>query len=152
MTCLVFIVYFLEPTRIDLLYHAPLHITGNISSFPLPLPISWNIVLLQCPFWWAYTHPTWMWVIITQYNWWPFTRPPSLSKVVRRMPIDDVVLVDVDESVMESPHVQDLEAIPSEIITELKHVLKKQASAYGDTVARSFLRAQVCVCVCLRMV
>ena len=54
-----------------------------------------------------------------------------------------MVLLDVDESTMESPHVEDLEALPSEVVSELKHVLKKQASAYGDTVARSFLRAQV---------
>ncbi len=67
-------------------------------------------------------------------------------QLVRRMPIDDVVLLDVDESTMESPHVEDLEALPSEVVSELKHVLKKQASAYGDTVARSFLRAQVCNC------
>ncbi len=90
---------------------------------------------------------------VSQYYTLPvmtLTRPHPLQ-IVRRMPLDDVVLLDVDESAMESPHVQDLESIPSEIITELKHVLKKQASAYGDTVARSFLRAQVCVCVwCVR--
>ena len=84
----------------------------------------------------------------------PHTHTPQL---VRRMPIDDVVLLDVDESTMESPHVEDLEALPSEVVSELKHVLKKQASAYGDTVARSFLRAQVrncshgCACVVLKL-
>ena len=65
------------------------------------------------------------------------------TQLVRRMPIEDVVLLDVDESALESPHVEDLVALPTEVVSELKHVLKKQTSAYGDTVARSFLRAQV---------
>ena len=65
------------------------------------------------------------------------------TQMVRKMPIEDVVLLDVDDSAMESPHVEDLVALPAEVVSELKHVLRKQTSAYGDTVARSFLRAQV---------
>ena len=59
------------------------------------------------------------------------------------MPIEDVVVLDVDESAMESPHVEDLETLPPDVVSSLKHILKKQSSAYGDTVTRSFLRAQV---------
>lgn len=59
------------------------------------------------------------------------------------MPIEDVVVLDVDESALESPHVDDLETLPSDVVNSLRHILKKQSSAYGDTVTRSFLRAQV---------
>ena len=59
------------------------------------------------------------------------------------MPMDDVVILDVDESTIESPHCEDLGILPTEVVSNLKHVLKRQSSAYGDTVARSFLLAQV---------
>ena len=56
-------------------------------------------------------------------------------QLVRRMPMDDVVILDVDESTIESPHVDDLLSMP-DVVSTLKHVLKKQSSAYGDTVTR----------------
>ena len=59
------------------------------------------------------------------------------------MPTDDIVILDVDESTIESAHVDDLTTLPMEVISTLKHVLKKQSSAYGDTVTRSFMLAQV---------
>ena len=52
------------------------------------------------------------------------------------MPMDDVVILDVDESTIESPHVEDLLSLPPDVVSTLKHVLKKQSSAYGDTVTR----------------
>ena len=52
------------------------------------------------------------------------------------MPMDDVVILDVDESTIESPHVEDLLSLPPDVVSNLKHVLKKQSSAYGDTVTR----------------
>ena len=57
-------------------------------------------------------------------------------QLVRRMPLDDVVILDVDESTIESPHVEDLLSMPPVVVTTLKHVLKKQTSAYGDTVTK----------------
>ena len=57
-------------------------------------------------------------------------------QLVRRMPMDDVVILDVDESTIESPHVDDLLSMPPDVVSTLKHVLKKQSSAYGDTVTR----------------
>ncbi len=65
------------------------------------------------------------------------------TQIVRRMPTDDIVILDVDESTIESAHVDDLITLPIEVISTLKHVLKKQSSAYGDTVTRSFMLAQV---------
>jgi uncharacterized spore protein YtfJ len=52
------------------------------------------------------------------------------------MPMDDVVILDVDESTIESPHVDDLLSMPPDVVSTLKHVLKKQSSDYGDTVTR----------------
>lgn len=63
--------------------------------------------------------------------------------MVRRMPTDDIVILDVDESTIESAYVEDLTTLPSDVVSTLKHVLKKQSSAYGDTVTRSFMLAQV---------
>ncbi len=62
---------------------------------------------------------------------------------VRQMPLDEVVILDVDESTLESPHVEDLASLPPDITSNLKQVLKKHSSAYGDTVTRAFMLAQV---------
>lgn len=59
------------------------------------------------------------------------------------MPTDDIVILDVDESTIESAFVEDLITLPSDVVSNLKHVLKKQSSAYGETVTRSFMLAQV---------
>ena len=50
--------------------------------------------------------------------------------------MDDAVILDVDESTTESPHLDDLLFIPPDVVSTLKSVLKKQLSAYGDTVIR----------------
>ena len=57
--------------------------------------------------------------------------------------MDDVVIVDMDESTIATPNSEDLNQLPSDVVTNLRHILKKQSSAYADTVARSFLLAQV---------
>ena len=59
------------------------------------------------------------------------------------MPTDDIVILDVDESTIESAHVEDLVSLPTDIVSNLKHVMKKQSAAYGDTLTRSFMLAQV---------
>ena len=45
--------------------------------------------------------------------------------------------------VIESPNVDDLTNMPSEVIAELKHVLKKESSGYGDNACRAFMLAMV---------
>ena len=50
--------------------------------------------------------------------------------------MDDAVILDVDESTTESPHLDDLLFILPDVVSTLKSVLKKQLSAYGDTVIR----------------
>jgi hypothetical protein len=67
----------------------------------------------------------------------------SLMEDVRRMPMDDVVILDMDDNVIESPHVDDLTNMPGDVISELKHVLKKDSSAYGDNVCKAFMLAMV---------
>lgn len=67
----------------------------------------------------------------------------SLMNRVLQMPLDDVVILDIDESTIESPHCEDLNSLPPDVIATLKHVLKKQSSAYGHTVSKAFMLAQV---------
>ena len=57
--------------------------------------------------------------------------------------MDEVVILDVDESTLESPHIDDLTSLPLDVTSVLKHVLKKNSSAYGDTVTKAFMLAQV---------
>ena len=45
--------------------------------------------------------------------------------------------------VIESPNVEDLGNMPDYVISELKHVLKKESSGYGDNAAKAFLLAMV---------
>ncbi len=52
------------------------------------------------------------------------------------MPVDDVVILDADESTIESPHVDKLLSMPPDVVSTLKHVLNKQSSAYGNIVTR----------------
>ena len=66
----------------------------------------------------------------------PYTIVHFPVQLVYRMPMDDVVILDVDESTIESPHFDDLLSLPPDVVSNLKHILKKQSSAYGDTVTR----------------
>ena len=66
----------------------------------------------------------------------PYTIVHFPVQLVRHMPMDDVVILNIDESTIESPHVDDLLSLPPDVVSNLKHVLKKQSSAYGDTVTR----------------
>ena len=59
------------------------------------------------------------------------------------MPTDDIVILDVDESTIESAYVEDLITLPTDVVSNLKRVMKKQSSAYGDTLTRSFMLAMV---------
>ena len=59
------------------------------------------------------------------------------------MPMDEVVILDMDENVIESPHVEDLMMMPYDVISQLKHVVKKESSGYGDNAAKAFLIAMV---------
>ena len=50
--------------------------------------------------------------------------------------MDDIVILDVDECTTESPHLDDLLFMPPYVVSTLNSVLKKELSAYGDTVTR----------------
>ncbi|XP_062975173.1 DENN domain-containing protein 1C [Elgaria multicarinata webbii] len=65
----------------------------------------------------------------------------SLMEKVRSKALEDVVILNVDTNTVESPF-QDLESLPSDVVSLLKFQLKKQSAATGDGVARAFLRAQ----------
>ncbi|XP_077867687.1 DENN domain-containing protein 1B-like [Saccoglossus kowalevskii] len=76
----------------------------------------------------------------------------SLMTKVRKMISDqksDIVIVDVDNNKIETPF-EDLESLPSEILSLLKHRLKRTDKLLGEGVARAFLKALVPLLSCYR--
>ena len=67
----------------------------------------------------------------------------SILEQVKRMPINDAVILDVDQNELETPYADDLLRMPPHIIAQLRHTLKKSSSAYGDTVTRALLNCMV---------
>nr|XP_023650451.1 DENN domain-containing protein 1B isoform X4 [Paramormyrops kingsleyae] len=65
----------------------------------------------------------------------------SLLERVKSRSLEDVVILNVDTNMLESP-TDDLQNLPSDVISTLKSKLKKQSTATGSGVARAFLRAQ----------
>ncbi|XP_054432529.1 DENN domain-containing protein 1B isoform X2 [Pteronotus mesoamericanus] len=65
----------------------------------------------------------------------------SLMERVKNKSLEDVVMLNVDTNTLESPF-NDLNDLPSDVVSALKNKLKKQSTATGDGVARAFLRAQ----------
>ncbi|XP_015270456.1 PREDICTED: DENN domain-containing protein 1B-like [Gekko japonicus] len=65
----------------------------------------------------------------------------SLMERVRGKALEDVVILNIDSNTLESPF-QDLDSLPSDVVSFLKYQLKKQSATTGDGVARAFLRAQ----------
>ncbi|XP_027699262.1 DENN domain-containing protein 1B isoform X3 [Vombatus ursinus] len=65
----------------------------------------------------------------------------KLSTRVKNKSLEDVVMLNVDTNTLETPF-NDLNNLPSEVVSALKNKLKKQSTATGDGVARAFLRAQ----------
>ncbi|KAM4812418.1 DENN domain-containing protein 1B isoform X3 [Urocitellus parryii] len=65
----------------------------------------------------------------------------SLIERVKNKSLEDVVMLNVDTNTLESPF-NDLNNLPSDVVSALKNKLKKQSTATGDGLARAFLRAQ----------
>ncbi|KAL4635049.1 DENN domain-containing protein 1B isoform X1 [Arapaima gigas] len=65
----------------------------------------------------------------------------SLMERVKSRFLEDVVILNVDTNTLESP-TDDLQNLPSDVVSSLKSKLKKQSTATGSGVARAFLRAQ----------
>ncbi|XP_071981945.1 DENN domain-containing protein 1A isoform X3 [Engystomops pustulosus] len=65
----------------------------------------------------------------------------SLMEKVKGMSLEDVVLLNVDTNTLESPF-DDLQNLPSEVVSALKNRLRKVSTTTGDGVARAFLKAQ----------
>ncbi|XP_078387414.1 DENN domain-containing protein 1B-like isoform X1 [Cetorhinus maximus] len=68
----------------------------------------------------------------------------SLMERARSKALEDVVILNVDSNTLESPF-NDLEKLPSDVVSILKMKLKKQSAVTGDVVARAFLRAQAAI-------
>lgn len=61
---------------------------------------------------------------------------------VNRTEIGDVVILNADTNEVETPF-DDLNNLPSEVVSSLKKQLKPKAALLGDGVSRAFLRALV---------
>ncbi|XP_075435483.1 DENN domain-containing protein 1A isoform X3 [Ascaphus truei] len=65
----------------------------------------------------------------------------SLMEKVKAMSLEDVVVLNVDTNTLETPF-DDLQNLPSEVVSSLKNRLRKVSTTTGDGVARAFLKAQ----------
>ncbi|KAM3911910.1 DENN domain-containing protein 1A isoform 2-T2 [Leptodactylus fuscus] len=65
----------------------------------------------------------------------------SLMEKVKGMSLEDVVILNVDTNTLETPF-DDLQNLPSEVVSALKNRLRKVSTTTGDGVARAFLKAQ----------
>ena len=68
--------------------------------------------------------------------------PEPIMKRTRRSELGDVVILDADNNRIETPF-DDLESLPSEVVSNLKKCLKSPANLLGESVARAFLQALV---------
>ncbi|XP_069783553.1 DENN domain-containing protein 1B isoform X2 [Narcine bancroftii] len=68
----------------------------------------------------------------------------SLMEKVKSKALEDVVILNVDTNTLESPF-DDLEKLPTDVMSVLKMKLKKQSAVTGDVVARAFLRTQAAI-------
>ena len=68
--------------------------------------------------------------------------PEPIMKRTRRSELGDVVILDADNNRVETPF-DDLESLPSEVVSNLKKSLKSPANLLGESVARAFLQALV---------
>ncbi|XP_029941120.1 DENN domain-containing protein 1A isoform X2 [Salarias fasciatus] len=60
---------------------------------------------------------------------------------VRGMALDDVVILNVDTNMLETPH-DDLQSLPNDVVSALKSRLKKVSTTTGVGVAQAFLKSQ----------
>ncbi|XP_040262187.1 DENN domain-containing protein 1A isoform X3 [Bufo bufo] len=65
----------------------------------------------------------------------------SLMEKVKSMSLEDVVVLNVDTNTLETPF-DDLQNLPSEVVSALKNRLRKVSTTTGDGVAQAFLKAQ----------
>ncbi|XP_001605673.1 DENN domain-containing protein 1C isoform X1 [Nasonia vitripennis] len=68
--------------------------------------------------------------------------PSPILKSVRQSDLGEVVILDADNSTIESPF-QDLESLPQDVVTNLRRALRNRPALLGDGVSRAFLRALV---------
>ncbi|CAH2315843.1 DENN domain-containing 1A isoform X2 [Pelobates cultripes] len=65
----------------------------------------------------------------------------SLMEKVKMMNLEDVVILNVDTNTLETPF-DDLQNLPTEVVSALKNRLRKVSTTTGDGVAQAFLKAQ----------
>ena len=68
--------------------------------------------------------------------------PDPLMKRIRRAELGEVVILDADNNKVETPF-DDLDSLPTEVLSNLRRSLKPGTGLLGDSVARAFLQALV---------
>eukprot|EP00090_Calanus_glacialis_P005714 TRINITY_DN14425_c0_g1_i1.p1 TRINITY_DN14425_c0_g1~~TRINITY_DN14425_c0_g1_i1.p1 ORF type:complete len:818 (-),score=285.09 TRINITY_DN14425_c0_g1_i1:169-2622(-) len=68
--------------------------------------------------------------------------PEPLIKRIKRAEVGDVVILDADNNKVETPF-NDLDSLPTEVLSNLRKALKPGTGLLGDSVARAFLQALV---------
>jgi len=68
--------------------------------------------------------------------------PEPLMERIKRAEVGDVVILDADNNKVETPF-NDLDSLPSEVLSNLRKALKPGSGLIGDSVARAFLQALV---------
>ncbi|XP_023289058.1 DENN domain-containing protein 1C isoform X2 [Orussus abietinus] len=68
--------------------------------------------------------------------------PSPILQRARKSDLGDVVILDADMNMIESPF-QDLESLPPDVVNNLRRALRNRAALLGDGVSRAFLRALV---------
>ncbi|XP_043285405.1 DENN domain-containing protein 1A-like isoform X2 [Venturia canescens] len=68
--------------------------------------------------------------------------PAPILLRVRKSDLGEVVVLDADNNTIETPF-QDLESLPTDVVTNLKRALRNRPALLGDGVSRAFLRALV---------
>ena len=66
----------------------------------------------------------------------------TLFQKINRQDIGDIVILDADANTVESPF-DDLNNLPSEVVSSLKKQLKNRPALLGEGVSRAFLKALV---------
>ncbi|XP_025411611.1 DENN domain-containing protein 1B-like isoform X2 [Sipha flava] len=68
--------------------------------------------------------------------------PYSLFQNLQRNDLGEVVILDADKNTIETPF-NDLENLPTDVVSILKRLLRNKGTVLGDGVSRAFLRALV---------
>ena len=126
---------------INALYHGNVGMAENLNSVPFGdalCVLVMTCTCVMCP--WQCTYNS---KCLTLPEDWHTLYNPNSSSLISLSPRTPFLISTSSPQVIESPHVDDLGSMPGEVIAELKHVLKKESSGYGDNACKAFMLAMV---------